>query len=259
MASTYQWLICAMSLVASSAFAQGPQSAVAPTRSPDPPIVVKGPNIPIGYKENDVPLFFREPWKIPPVSHDGPLAQRHVSNANLELKLYGWPKDIDPARGPEHGMQANGGPGLPGTGHLFTGLCEGPCAMALRDEKNYVDLSGFGKIRWSTRVTGLHQLHPIVKLADGTWLLGEHGDGTVFDYHPSEFTLSETRWIQMDMQKVVTRGRWLDKVDLSKVDEVGFADLMPGSGHGDGGYSNLDSFEVYGKTVPRSAGASSGK
>jgi hypothetical protein len=41
-------------------------------------------------------------------------------------------------------------------------------------------------------------------------------------------------------------------MDLSKVDEIGFTDLMPGSGHGDGGYSDLGWIEVYGKPVPRS-------
>jgi hypothetical protein len=102
-----------------------------------------------------------------------------------------------------------------------------------------------------TAVTGLHQVHPLIKLGDGTWLLGEHGDGTVLDYHTYEFTLSEMRWIQMDMTKVVTRGRFQDKVDLSKVDEIGFTDLMPGSGHGDGGFSNVGWIEVYGKAVPR--------
>jgi hypothetical protein len=40
-------------------------------------------------------------------------------------------------------------------------------------------------------------------------------------------------------------------VDLSKVDEVGFADLMPGSGHGAGGYVNVSTFEVYGRPVKR--------
>jgi hypothetical protein len=36
-----------------------------------------------------------------------------------------------------------------------------------------------------------------------------------------------------------------------KVDEVGFADLIPGSGHGAGGYVNVASFEVYGRPVKR--------
>jgi len=31
------------------------------------------------------------------------------------------------------------------------------------------------------------------------------------------------------------RGGWVNEPDLRKVDEIGFADLMPGSGHGPGG------------------------
>jgi hypothetical protein len=49
----------------------------------------------------------------------------------------------------------------------------------------------------------------------------------------------------------VTQGTLLDKVDLSKVDEIGFADLMPGSGHGPGGWSDVAQLEVYGKPVTR--------
>jgi hypothetical protein len=232
------------------------QGQATPSKEPvRKPLVIKAKDIPLGYKENNVPLFFRETWKIPPVEHDGALRQQHVSNPNLKLGLYGSSKDIDPGRGFEQGMQANGGPGLPGTGHIFTGLCEQPCALTLSDRRNFVDLSGFGKIRWSTRVTGLHEVHPLLKLADGTWILGEHSDANLSDYHPSEFTLSDMRWIAMDMEKVVTRGRWLEKADLSKVDEIGFTSLYPGSGHSDGGYSNLDFFEVYGKPVPRSGTA----
>jgi hypothetical protein len=39
------------------------------------------------------------------------------------------------------------------------------------------------------------------------------------------------------------------------VDEVGFVDLMPSSGHGTGGYIQLGQIEVYGKAVPREAGS----
>jgi hypothetical protein len=198
---------------------------------------------------NDAPLFFRETWNIPPTNHSGALEQKHVSSTNLVLTLYGSVKDTAAGRGLEQGLQANKGPGLPA--HIFSGLCEQPCALSLRDKSRFVDLGGVGKVRWLVAVTGLHQVHPIVKLADGTWWLGEHGDGTVFDYHPYESTLSEMRWIQMDMERVVTRGAWLDKLDLSKVDEVGYADLMPGSGHGDGGFSNVGWIEAYGKGVPR--------
>jgi hypothetical protein len=43
----------------------------------------------------------------------------------------------------------------------------------------------------------------------------------------------------------------VERPNLSKVDEVGFADLMPGSGHGSGGYANIGRIEVYGKPVKR--------
>jgi hypothetical protein len=140
-----------------------------------------------------------------------------------------------------------------GQTHVWTGLCERPCAAALRDKNNYVDLSGLGKIRWHVRVTGLHRVHPIIKLADGTWLVGEHGDANGADMLESEFTLSESRWIKLDIDKVVTRGDWQEPraVDFTKVDEVGFTDLMPGSGHGDGGFMDMGWIEVYGKPVPR--------
>lgn len=192
-----------------------------------------------------VPLFYRfdyQPVKGVPVEH--PLDQRAIVAPNLEVKLYG-PSGKD--------IQENGVPdSYSNPLHVWTGLCAQTCAMTIREKNNYVDMRGMAKIRWVTKVSGLHQVHPILKLADGTWILGEHGDGSVFDYHTSDFTLSETRWIKMDMDKVVTRGRWLDKVDLSKVDEIGFTDLMPGSGHGDGGYSDVGWIEVYGKPVPRS-------
>jgi len=49
----------------------------------------------------------------------------------------------------------------------------------------------------------------------------------------------------------VTVGNWVEHPDLTKVDEVGFADLLPGSGHGPGGYVNVGRIEVYGNTVER--------
>jgi hypothetical protein len=49
----------------------------------------------------------------------------------------------------------------------------------------------------------------------------------------------------------VTTGTLVEHVDLSKVDEIGFIDLMPGSGHGPGGWSDVAQIEVYAKAVPR--------
>lgn len=150
----------------------------------------------------------------------------------------------------------------------FTGLCESNCALALRDKDNYVDLTGLAKIRWRTKQNGFHLLRPIIGLADGTWLVGDHTDGYTADWHESEISLADVHWRALDVNKVVEapsaklgktafRGLdfsgWFDNPDLSKVDAVGFTDLMPGSGHGGGGSSRVQWIEVYGKPVPRSA------
>jgi hypothetical protein len=63
--------------------------------------------------------------------------------------------------------------------------------------------------------------------------------------------VSDVRWLKLDPATVRTKGTLLDKVDLSRVDAVGFADLSPGSGHGSGGYSDVAWIEVYGKPVKR--------
>ncbi|PYS50290.1 MAG: hypothetical protein DMG13_21385 [Acidobacteria bacterium] len=198
------------------------------------------------------PLFFREDWKpVPGLPVEHPIDQLGVGNPNLELKLYGpASKDIQ-----ENGMpQDTNNPT-----HVWTGLCEGPCALAFREKNNYVDLTGPAKIRWNIKVSGFHKVRPLIKLADGTWLVGDHEDGTVSDYHVYEFSINDVRWIKMDINKVYTRGNLLEKVDLTKVDEIGFADLMPGSGHGDGGYVDVGWVEVYGKPVKRDLASSSSR
>jgi hypothetical protein len=208
-------------------------------------------NLPVPAREPEVrpptaaPLLWREDWKVVPgLPTEHPLTQAGVGNANLEVRLYGVDgKDIQ-----ENGTGAANSPM-----HLWTGLCENPCAATLRDKNNYADLTGGAKIRWNIKVSGFHKAQPFIKLLDGTYLVGDHGDGTVSDYHVYEFSFSDARWIKVDPNKVWTRGNLLDKdkVDLSKVDEIGFAELYPGSGHGDGGYLDIGWIEVYGKAVKR--------
>jgi hypothetical protein len=86
-----------------------------------------------------------------------------------------------------------------------------------------------------------------VKLADGTWLVGDYADASLTDYHQVDFFLTDVRWMRLDIETLTTKGGLLDKVDLTKVDEIGFVDLTPGSGHGLGGYSDMGWIEVYGK------------
>jgi hypothetical protein len=200
------------------------------------------------------PLFFSEPFKQTGLERnvDGEV----LTNPNLELKLYGaGSKDMQIA------------PTTPNTRqdppNLWTGTSTTPVAAALRDRNNYVDLTGRAKIRWQTRSAGFHVVRPVIKLADGTWLVGDHtdGDGTTENFIETEFSIASVRWLKLDIATVTTihadrskapeLGRWVEKPDLSRVDEIGFADLMPGSGHGWGGFVNVGRIEVYGSPVKR--------
>jgi hypothetical protein len=185
------------------------------------------------------PLFFKEAWKDGP--GNVPVTQAAVINPDLQLTLYGTGKE-------DFGITAEGG--VP---HIWTGLCATSCALTLSKKDSFVDLTGKAKIRWYSKTSGFHEVRPVLKLADGTLLVGDHVDANTFDYHESEFYVSEVRWLKLDGPTVQTKGTLLDKVDLSKVDAVGFADLTPGSGHGTGGYSDVAWIEVYGKPVMRDA------
>jgi len=191
------------------------------------------------------PLFFKEEWKQTAAGGEHPVTPESVGNPNLELKLYG-PSSKE--------IQLTGAANDENNPiHVWTGTCTGPCAVAFRDKSNMVDLSGLARIRWNTKMSGVHQIRPIVKLADGTWLIGDHADGTTRDWLYSEFSLADVKWLRLDIAQVVTKGTIVDNVDLTKVDEVGFADLMPGSGHGAGGWADVAQVEVYGRPVARAA------
>ncbi|MEI9815156.1 MAG: hypothetical protein WDO18_22020 [Acidobacteriota bacterium] len=182
-------------------------------------------------------LVFKETWKQAP--GNVPVTQEYVTNADLRLNIYGPGKE-------DFGITSEGG--VP---HIWTGLCAGSCALTLSHKDNLVDLTGKARIRWYLKTSGFHEVRPILKLADGTWLIGDHTDASLTDYVQKEFFLSDVHWMKVDMPKVQTKGALLDKVDLSKVDAIGFADLVPGSGHGNGGYSDVGWIEVYGKAVKR--------
>jgi hypothetical protein len=98
-------------------------------------------------------------------------------------------------------------------------------------------------------------VRPVLKLADGTFVVGDSGVGAQSSnsqlFVDSELAIANVRWLTLDIARVVTRGDKFVQPDLSKVDEVGFADLHPGSGHGWGGFVNVARIEVYGTPVKR--------
>ena len=65
-----------------------------------------------------------------------------------------------------------------------------------------------------------------------------------------EFPIAPIKWYTLNPEKVVVT-RLVEKPDLTKVDEIGWADLMPGGGHGPAGWHNMGRIEVYGKPVNR--------
>jgi hypothetical protein len=198
----------------------------------------------IAPEDNRPPLFFRAEWKRPAEDGNHTINQADVPE-QLELKLYG---DKDHVTETLHAI-----PKTEGT-YIWTGLCEASCAVALRDKANFVDLSDpTAKIRWKSKQAGFHLLRPLVKLADGTYLVAEYADGYTPDWRESDIPLAEMRWRQFDGKTALTsgNGQWITHPDLSKVDEVGFTDMMAGSGHGAGGSSRVSWMEVYGRPVKR--------
>jgi hypothetical protein len=225
--------------IGASAFAQQPAAPAAPAGG-------RG----AGARVTRPPLFFKEEWKQTEKGGEHPIVfDSTLSNPSLELKVYG-------PSAKELLLTGAANDELNPT-HVWTGMCTTPCAVAFRHKTAYADLSGLARLRWNTKVSGFHQIRPIVKLADGTWLVGDHTDGTVRDWLFTEFSFGDVRWMKLDITRAVTTGTVLDKVDLSKVDEIGFVDLMPGSGHGQGGWVDVAQVEVYAGSVPRTGSSAS--
>jgi hypothetical protein len=263
------FLLVALTASGAAVFAQprSPQGAAIP---PTPP-----------------PLFFKEEWRQRPRPADAAadfvpergVTADAVTNPALELKLYDPGAQSIPgylAKPPERtiardwsgpscvqlaGYNQNPPPERVAAGqrtdppNLWTGVCLTPVAVTLRDRGNYADLTGLARIRWVTRTSGFHVVRPVVKLADGNWFVGDYGEGSASAnstlFLESEFAVSAVRWLPLDIARVVTVGQSWAQPDLSRVDEIGFADLLPGSGHGWGGFVNVGRIEVYAKSVKR--------
>ena len=220
-----------LAISAAAAWAQQPAAPAAPGRAGGP-------------ARGRPPLFFKEEWKQTEKGGEHPVTPAEaLSNPNLELKLYG-------PTAKEFLMTGSAGDENNPT-HLWTGMCTSPCAATLRDKANMVDLSGLARIKWNTKMSGFHQVRPLIKLADGTYLVGDKADGSSTDWLWSEVSFADVKWLRVDIASGVTKGTFVANPDLTKVDEVGYIDLMPGSGHGAGGWSDVAQIEVYGRPVAR--------
>jgi hypothetical protein len=181
-------------------------------------------------------LFFREDWKEIPAAT--PVTQAHVANPALILNLYG--PGADSIKKSHHDQPVDD------PYYIWSGLCLGNWAVTLKDKNVQADLSKYARIIWRSKQAGLHSLHVILKLADGTWLVGDEGDGPSGDWRIKEFILADMTWHILDIV-TLTEGEPVTGPDLSRVDEIGFTDLMRGGQSA--ACSRLDWIEVYGKTV----------
>ena len=233
------------------------------------------------------PLFFREPWRqSAPMDAstgfrpEGGVTTAAVTNPLLEIKIYdpfaasvpAYLKNPPPGsipvdwHGPScvqlAGYNQNPPPEKVVAGaptdppNLWTGVCQTAVAVTLRHKESFVNLTAPGsRLKWVTRTSGFHVVRPVVKLADGNYFVGDSGDGAQSAnsqlFVESEVAIANVRWLPLEISRIVTRGDKFVQPDLSRVDEIGFADLHPGSGHGWGGFVNVSRIEVYGVPVKR--------
>jgi len=101
------------------------------------------------------PLLFSETWRLPPYSgaqtdENTRVTPAVVTNANLEVKLYGTDSKV--IRAATHEERTD----------LWNGLTTSPTAVTLRDRRNLLDLTEAARLRWIVRTNAIHTLHPVV-------------------------------------------------------------------------------------------------
>ena len=183
-------------------------------------------------------LFFREDWKeIAPAT---PVTQGHVSHPDLLVTRHG-PGEAGIKKS-HHDRPADD------PYYIWSGEAVGNWALSLRHQKSNVDLTGLAKIRWRSKQAGFRMLRIVLKTVGGQWLVSDQYDAASNDWRLREFNIADIRWRRLDINKIV-EGEWVNAPDLSRIEEVGFTDLMPGGQSV--ACSRLDWIEVYGKPVQR--------
>jgi len=185
-----------------------------------------------------IELVFREDWADTPAAR--PMTQAHVAHPELILGLHG------PGAGElkkSHHDDLAGDPY-----YVWSGKCSGPWAITLSHRRWLVDFRSGGVVRWRSRQTGDRQLHLVLELADGTWLISEESDGETGPWHDFEIQVETASWCRLDILSV-EKGNCVQSVPLAQVSAVGVSDLQ----RGEDPYhcSRFYWIEVYGRPVAR--------
>ena len=208
----------------------------------------RGTPIP-GRGNAEAPLLFREAWTRAPLTQ--PMVQENLANQHLTLHIYG---NADEIRKAMH----------PNDDYTYTGETTTNWAITVSDNTAHWDLSSGGKIRLKTQNTGYRFLHVVIKTADGKYFVSEEGAGESSVWIETDYIFSDLHWRNLMMTDTPTNASNRRKPDpkrvpiiptsrgvpdLTRVEEVGFSDLMAG------GWipatSRVSAFSVYGKPVPR--------
>ncbi|MFB3828669.1 MAG: hypothetical protein ACE15B_18010 [Bryobacteraceae bacterium] len=182
--------------------------------------------------------FFREDFKETPAAT--PATQEHIANPRVVLGLYG------PGR--EGIKKSHHEKPVDDPYYIWSGTANGNWVVTLKRKDAYADLTGFAKVRWRSKQAGYREARLVLKLANGAWLVSDLADGPSLDWRECEFNIQDLRWRQLNI-KTVIEGKWVDKPDLAKVDEIGWTDLMTGGGSD--ACTRIDWVEVYARPVPR--------
>lgn len=202
-----------------------------------------------GAPANPATLLFREAWTRAPMAQ--PMTQENLGNQHLRLHIYG---NADEIRKTFH----------PDEDYTYTGETTTNWALTVSDPKVVWDLSGDGRVRFRTRNSGYRFLHVVIRTADGAYFVSEQGAGESTAWIDTDFILSNLTWRNLlmtdtptnasnrrspDPKRVPIIATSRATPDLTRVNEVGFSDLMAG------GWipatSRVQAFEVWGKAVPR--------
>ena len=240
--STRNGLVLALVILGSAVFVEAQQRGAQPPAAP----AAAQP------QETTPPLLFKEIFQQVDAGKGVPTSPRRsnnqywlagqtaVTNPNVELKLYGTESKNITVYIHE------------GRADLWTGLAGSPVGVLLKDRRNFLNLTGLARVRAILRTGNLHTLHPAIRLADGTVVAGHQQIDTDNQFVQVEVSFGNQRWFVVEPDTLAVKAAAM-KVDLARVDEVGFVDLAPAGGHGNSGWANISSIEVYAKPVSRTA------
>ena len=201
-----------------------------------------------GPPANPATLLFREVWTREMAQ---PMVQASLSNQSLTLHIYG---NADEIRKTSH----------PTEDYTYTGETTTNWAITLSDPKHHWDLTGDARIRLKTRNSGFRTTHVVIKTVDGKYFASEEGSPESSAWIERDYIFRDLTWRTLLMTDTPTNASnrrtpnpkrvpivptTRATPDLTKVEEVGFSDLM------EGGWipatARIQSWEVWGKAVPR--------